>query len=120
MKVKSIALSGFRRIEAMQLDLHPKLNIIVGANAQGKTSILESLHALALTKSHKTISDGDMIKTGHETAEISAVCDFDGREASFIITLSKTGKKVKYNRIEMRRLSDYIGRLNVVCLRLKI
>lgn len=114
MKVKSIALSGFRRIEAMQLDLHPKLNIIVGANAQGKTSILESLHALALTKSHKTISDGDMIRTGHETAKISAVCDFDGREASFIITLSKTGKKVKYNRIEMRRLSDYIGRLNVV------
>ena len=114
MKVKSITLSKFRRIDNMQLSLHPKLNIIIGANAQGKTSILEALHTLALTKSHKTSVDADMIQTGHESAQISAVCDFDGREASFVVSLSKTGKKVKYNRIEMRRLSDYIGRLNVV------
>jgi DNA replication and repair protein RecF len=35
-------IKGLRNLDALQLDLHPRLNIFVGKNGSGKTSILEA------------------------------------------------------------------------------
>ena len=43
MYFKSIELENFRNYKVLSLEFDPKLNIITGKNAQGKTNLIESL-----------------------------------------------------------------------------
>jgi predicted ATP-binding protein involved in virulence len=45
MHLKKIVLRNFRCFEQLELELHPRLNVIVGNNGIGKTTILEALVA---------------------------------------------------------------------------
>ena len=53
MYVESLALKDFRNYEALDIRFSDKINILYGDNAQGKTNILESIHFIALSKSHR-------------------------------------------------------------------
>ncbi|MEC9484673.1 MAG: DNA replication/repair protein RecF [Candidatus Izemoplasma sp.] len=114
MKVKELALKNFRNYNTFKQPFNSNKIIFVGDNAQGKTSILEALNMLAFTKSHKTNKDQDVIQIGDEYAKIKGLIDFKDKEVSLSVIISKTGKKAKYNGIEVERLSEYIGSLNVV------
>ena len=54
MKLKTLQLENYRNYEAVTLNFHPEVNILIGENAQGKTNLLESIYVLALAKSHRT------------------------------------------------------------------
>ncbi len=114
MNIKRIQLKNYRCYDTLTLTPHKNLNIIIGDNAQGKTSILEAIHVLGLTKSHKFSKDEDLIKEGATHTNIQAELAFRDKKTTLSMTISKTGKKAKYNRIEMARLSDYIGSFNLV------
>lgn len=114
MKVKTLNLTNFRNYEKFNSSFSENTNIFIGNNAQGKTSILESLYVLGLTKSHKINNERDLIKTDTEYAKINAVINLNNNDTQLDIIVSKVGKKAKYNQIEITKLSDYIGILNVV------
>lgn len=114
MKINSLEVTKFRIYDQVAVTFNPNTNIFFGNNAQGKTSIIEAIYVLGLTKSHKTNKDRDMIKTNEEYAKINALINLNEKDIQLDIVLSKLGKKAKYNQIELERLSDYIGILNVV------
>ena len=114
MKLEQLKITNFRIYESCSIKFNPNTNILFGKNAQGKTSIIEAINILGLTKSHKTNKDKDLIKTNTEYAKINAVINLKEKDIELDIVLSKIGKKAKYNHIELERLSDYIGLLNVV------
>ena len=64
MYIKSLEISNFRNIDKMNLEFNKNINIFIGKNAQGKTSILESIYVLAFTKSCKSISEDELISHG--------------------------------------------------------
>ena len=51
--LKEIKLTNFRCYELYSAQFVPHINIIVGNNAVGKTSLVEAVYCLGLTKSHK-------------------------------------------------------------------
>ncbi|MFK5883767.1 MAG: DNA replication/repair protein RecF [Candidatus Izemoplasma sp.] len=114
MYVKTLNLKSFRVYDSIKLSFNPNTNIIIGNNGQGKTTILESLYVLGLTKSHKTNTDKELIKNSANFAKINSVINLNNKDMELDITLSKVGKKAKYNHIEFLKLSEYIGKLNVV------
>ncbi len=114
MYIKSLKLTNFRNYDKLSTNFSRKTNIIIGKNAQGKTSVLESLHILGLTKSHKLNKDRDVIKIGTEYAKINSLINLNDKDIELDIIISKIGKKAKYNQIELEKLSEYIGILNVV------
>jgi len=114
MNVKKLNLTNFRNYIAFSSNFSDSTNIFIGKNAQGKTSILESLYVLGLTKSHKLNKERDLIRIGTEYAKINALINLNDKDIELDIVVSKAGKKAKYNQIELERLSDYIGILNVV------
>ena len=114
MKINSLEAKNFRIYDQVDVTFNPNTNIFFGNNAQGKTSIIEAIYVLGLTKSHKTNKDRDMIKTNKEYAKINALIHLNEKDIQLDIILSKLGKKAKYNQIELEKLSDYIGILNVV------
>ncbi|MBD3329098.1 DNA replication and repair protein RecF [Candidatus Dojkabacteria bacterium] len=46
MQIKKIKLKNFRQFETLEIELHPKLTVLIGDNAQGKSTILEAIHLL--------------------------------------------------------------------------
>jgi ABC-type cobalamin/Fe3+-siderophores transport system ATPase subunit len=44
MKITSVSISNFKAIDNATLDLHPTINVLVGANGSGKSSVLQALH----------------------------------------------------------------------------
>ena len=59
MKIRELKLLYFRNYEALGLELHPSLNVLVGDNANGKTNLIEAIFCLALGKSYRTKSDSE-------------------------------------------------------------
>ena len=49
--IKRIALSNFRCFNNLNLNLENNLNILVGKNALGKTSVLEAIYLISTLKS---------------------------------------------------------------------
>lgn len=72
MKIDSIELYQFRNCQRLRLVPRSGLNFIVGRNAQGKTSVLESVALLASLESFRTADSAQLIRTAEPTAEVRA------------------------------------------------
>ena len=72
MKIDSLTIGEFRNLERLTLDPHPALNLIWGANAQGKTSILEAICVLSRLRSFREFQNYRLIRFGAEHAELRA------------------------------------------------
>ncbi len=61
MYLSHLSLTNFRNIRELELDLPPNPIVLVGANAQGKTSILEAIYLLAVARSFRAENDREVI-----------------------------------------------------------
>ena len=61
MRVQHLSLTNFRLYARLEVDLPPGPLILTGANAQGKTSLLEAVYYLATGQSHHAASDRQLI-----------------------------------------------------------
>ncbi|MBW5448809.1 DNA replication/repair protein RecF [Cohnella sp. CFH 77786] len=114
MQLKSIELHGFRNYDSLQLAIGSGVNIFIGPNAQGKTNLLEAIHVLALTKSHRTSKDRELIGWNAQTTRIRAELERKYGNMTLELQISSQGKKAKLNGLEQRKLSGFVGSLNVV------
>lgn len=134
MRVLHLSLTNFRNYARLELPL-PEGNILLhGANAQGKTSLLESLYVLATGRSPWTSSDKQLLnwRAESEVIPFSRICaDVSSRHAPLTrleITIFKDGpvsgaangedggrfrKEIKINGAK-KRVLDLMGALNVV------
>jgi len=114
MYLKTLNITNFRNYNSEKLVFNKHANIFIGNNAQGKTSILEAIYVLAFTKSHRVFKDVSFIKIDAEYAKINSLINLNEKDIELDIVVSKLGKKAKYNQIELEKLSEYLGLLNVV------
>ncbi|BCJ87468.1 DNA replication/repair protein RecF [Effusibacillus dendaii] len=114
MILQSLEAVNFRNYAHLSLTLSPYITILVGQNAQGKTNILESILMLSLAKSHRAGRDSEMIRWGEEFASVTGQVVRQQRTYELNLKILNRGKKVRVNQIEKRRISDFIGHLNVV------
>jgi DNA replication and repair protein RecF len=99
--VRVLRLARFRNYDAMEVQLHPRLNLFLGENAQGKTNILEALHCLSTTRSFRSASDDEMIAFGRDEAAVEAEADQElGRES---LSWSSAGGGAKAYLLTVRR-----------------
>ena len=114
MRLNELQIKNYRNYQELQLSFNKNLIIFLGENAQGKTNILESIYVLAMTKSHRTSNEQELIRWETEGAYISGLVDRGRSTIPLELFLSKKGRKTKVNHIEQKKLSSYIGQLNVI------
>ena len=114
MFIKQLHLKNFRNYEQLEVQFENKVNVILGENAQGKTNVMESIYVLALAKSHRTTNDKDLIRWDTEYAKIEGRIQKNHGSLPMELIVSKKGKKAIYNHIEQKKLSQYVGNMNVV------
>ncbi len=115
MKVEHLTLRNFRNYAHCELELHPRLNILVGQNAQGKTNLLESVHFLSTGRSHRTSNQYDLIRWDTTGFFLHARIKKRNVRAQIDFRLDASRKReLKINGIPERKLSSLLGVLNSV------
>lgn len=114
MYLKSIEIVNFRNIERINLNFNKNVNIFIGKNAQGKTSILESIYSLAFTKSSKNFSEDELIRKGSLFFKIKGSLKIGNNIKKLEVLYGNNEKKVKINNLLIARVSDYISNMNVI------
>ena len=61
MFVKDLQLINFRNLKKDMIHFKTGLTIVQGANAQGKSNLLEAIYHLCLGKSFRTLKESDMV-----------------------------------------------------------
>lgn len=115
MFLKKIYLSQFRNYNHLLLDLHPGINIIYGDNAQGKTNFLESIYVLAITKSHRSFIDNNLIQNGEAYSQIKGIIEENGIDSTYEIQIQNGKNKIlKINNDIVKKVSDYVSKINII------
>ncbi len=112
--IHNLTLTNYRNYKKQHVTFENNVNVILGENAQGKTNVMESIYVLGLAKSHRTTRDKELIYWDEEYAKIEGSVQKRTGPLSLEVIISTKGKKVKLNRLEQRKLSEYIGALNIV------
>ncbi|MCD2257158.1 DNA replication/repair protein RecF [Agrilactobacillus fermenti] len=114
MYLEQLELTNFRNYKKLILNFDQGINIFIGANAQGKTNLLEAIYVLALTRSHRTSNDKEMIQWQQDFARIDGQVMRQTGKLPLELIISKQGKRAKVNHLEQSKLSAYLGNFNVV------
>ena len=95
MKAKSIAFENYRNIASLSLALSPGVNVLWGANAQGKSNILEGIYYFARGKSFRGVPDRLLLRTGYDFARMTLVCqaDCDCYDTELSAVIARQGRR---------------------------
>lgn len=114
MILNSIKLKNFRNYKNLDIHFSKGINILYGKNAQGKTNLLESIYVLALTKSHRSFIDHNLISKGEVSSKITARIEKDGIATQYSLLLDQKKKKCYIENDEIKKLADYISNINII------
>lgn len=114
MILQELSLRHFRNYADLKLDFAPGVNVLLGENAQGKTNLLEAIYVLALTRSHRTSKDRELIQWHQKQAVVAGRVKKRVETLPLQVEIDQKGKRVQLNHLYQQRLSAYIGGLNVV------
>ena len=127
MRIRYLSLTNFRNYARLELALPERPLLLYGANAQGKTSLLEAIYFLATGSSPLTPLDRQLIKWDAEAEGLpyarvwaEVVRQTHIQEVEIVVekrTLAngtdRLQKTIRVDRARKRR-TDLAGRLNVV------
>jgi DNA replication and repair protein RecF len=125
MHLTRFSLTNFRNYIRLSLDMPQHTIILQGANAQGKTNLLEGIYYLAIAKSPYATNDAQLVnwlaaQDDLPHARIEADLAHGNTQTRIEITLARpkkasTGyrKHVRINGLP-KRVTDLIGQVNIV------
>lgn len=120
MYLQNLTLKNFRVFSDIDITFNNGINIISGPNGQGKTSLLESIYYLALTRSFRSKNDKNVVNYDSEFFSASGNIEIEKRKnMKVLLSYSKKDKKQLYlNKKRINKFSSYIGKIPCVLLTL--
>ncbi len=103
MRVERLQLTSYRTYAQLDVSFPTGPQVVVGANATGKTNLLESVLVLGTGRSHRASVDGELITWGAEFARLEALAD--GVTVEVVVARTPTGggrKRVQVNGVARR------------------
>lgn len=115
MQLTRVWLADFRNYVEAELDLAPGLTVIVGANGQGKSNLLEAVGWLAGLRSFRAAPTEALVRIGAERAIVRGEADRAGRSLLIEAEISRAGRnRTLVNRQPVRRNRDALEHLRGV------
>lgn len=104
MEIGHLRLTDFRNYVEAEVDFGPGFNLVVGGNAQGKTSLLEAVYCLSALGSHRAGSSGAMIRHERQVAYLKARASITSSPVEVDAELNRgAGLKVWVNKQRVGR-----------------
>ena len=109
MILKTLRLHNFRNYSDETFSFGPKLNIIHGGNAQGKTNLLEAIYLLSTGKSFRTPHLHELIMEGKSFFQLEAEIVRDLVAQTIIIYFDENQKKALHNSNVLPSFTTLLG-----------
>lgn len=112
MVLSSLRLKDFRNYISAELSFCDRINFFHGLNGQGKTSVLEAIYYLSLSKSFRTQDDLTVIRFDAPYLEVEGLFEKDQRSLvnQVRVVVHRTdGKSVLVDKRRLDRLADLVG-----------
>ncbi|MFV1993486.1 MAG: DNA replication/repair protein RecF [Acidiferrobacterales bacterium] len=116
MALTYLAAKQLRIFEQFELTPDPRLNLILGPNAAGKTSILEAIYILGLGRSFRTRSIAKLIKNGQTELQVIGKSLKADMPQKIGISRTRQQFQIRINNESYHRLSDLAAAVPVQCL----
>ena len=116
MLLNNIVLRNFRNYIDCEVSFSKPVNLIIGGNAQGKTSLLEAIYFLCTAESHRATRDGELIRHNEAGFYLKGTLGNNNDDAiSLEATKRARGQfKLKKDGVLQVKRSDWIGQFNAV------
>jgi DNA replication and repair protein RecF len=110
MYLKHLSLTNFRKFTRLDIDIPRRVVVLVGANAQGKTSVLEAIYFLAAFTSFQTHADRQIVNF------------YEAKNSPLTVTrlVAEYQRGKSKHRIEARLILEPMGVLNSQRLRKEV
>ncbi len=115
MHINRLILKNFRNYSEENIAFNDGVNILTGANAQGKTNAAEAIFFLCTGYSPRANKDKLVIKNGEEQAEIEGKASSLYGDVSVKVKFNKNDKKSIYvNGLQVLKIGEILGNINSV------
>ena len=115
MHVAHLSLTDFRNYESAELALGPGVTVVIGANGQGKTNLVEAIGYTATLSSHRVSSDAALVRSGAERAIVRTQVVRDTRSTLVEIEINPgRANRARINRGPVPRPREVLGMLRTV------
>jgi len=114
MVINSLKLINFRNFSKLELNFSPKINVIYGKNASGKTNIVEAINYFALMRSFRTSNDKNLIKENEKDFFIKGIFENNPFDDEIEIYYDGKLKKSTLNKKALTKVGDLIKRVNII------
>lgn len=117
MLLTRLSLSNVRNYSALEFQPASGLNVLIGANAQGKSNLLEAISLLGTGKSFRTSREGELIASGLESATISGEARLRAGSVRLACTISSAGRGTRKSysiNSQSVRYAKFLGSIKVV------
>lgn len=111
MHIAQLRLKDFRNYDSVECEFGTGINFIQGHNGQGKTSVLEAIYFLCLSRSFKTQDDTTAIRFDTPYFDTEGKFQISSLEMNVRMICHRTdGKSVLIDKKRLDRLSELVGR----------
>jgi DNA replication and repair protein RecF len=113
--VRHLSVADFRSWPTAELALEPGPVVLVGANGQGKTNLVEALGYAATLSSHRVSADAPLVRAGAERAVVRVAVVADSRELRVELEIVPgRANRAKLNGAPVKRPRDVLGAVRTV------
>jgi DNA replication and repair protein RecF len=115
MFAKRVKLTNFRNYDFADIEFSSGVNLIYGANGQGKTNLVEALNFFAGLDSHRVSAHTPLIKQGESTAIIFLELSHEERDLLLEYEInSDATNRARLNKSQVAKPKEILGYLNSV------
>jgi len=107
--LKTIVLKDFRLFRETALHFRDGINLICGANGQGKTSLLEAIYLLVSGRSFRTTGRSDLIREGCDRFAVEAQFIKQGVDQRVSFFSDGKNKRVLHNGTPCQTMAEMLG-----------
>ncbi len=114
LRIESLRVDGFRNLRAVDLAPDPSANLFVGANGQGKTSLLEAVDYVCTLRSFRGALRAQLV--GHDAKRADVWIHASGEPVghTFHVTVQRTGREILLDGKRPERAVQYYGNASCV------
>lgn len=114
--IEVLRVKQLRIFKEKEIRFFPGINILLGKNGVGKTSLLEAIYFLNFTKSFKASRDEDMIQIGKDYFQIDSKWKDAAYRSAAANFVKSRGKRFMFDKTPLLRNADAVGAFPMVLL----
>ncbi len=115
MYIRQLSVTDFRSWARAELELEPGISVLIGANGQGKTNLIEAVGYLSTLSSHRVATDAPLVRHGAARAIVRTAVVHAGRELTVELEITPgRPNRARINRSPVPRLREVLGVLRTV------